>query len=119
MVDKADILPFRRLSADSSGSDDGKDWLRELNFEDRFLTQRKGHLGYTFDSYGIAAVIPEAILLAHFSPDHMGMKFLWVDSKKFCKYFEKVAMLPEVSQEGKNPHDEHYLAGPADSDHYE
>lgn len=117
---KTNILTFQRPASDSSGKGDGKDWLRELPFEARFLAKKKSAAGYIYDSYGISMVIPEAVLLASISPDRPGFQFDWVDSQKFSEQNMFIALLPEPpKQELDNQHGKRILLGPADGDHYD
>jgi hypothetical protein len=112
------ILEFKRLSTDNSGSDGDADWLRTLPFETRFLCQKKASQSYAYDAYGIAMVLPESILLAGLANDSPLTKFEWVDSKKFSKQHILIGMLPTTEQ-GVTLHDDDLLPGPADSDHDE
>lgn len=113
---KENVLPFRRPASDSSGSGDDHDWLRDLVFEDRFLCQKKASNSYSFDAYGVALVLPEAVLLAGLSNDTPLTKFEWVDSKKFSKQHLLIALLPisEAKERGVTLHDYDHSPGPAD-----
>lgn len=73
------------------------DWLRSLPFGARFLCRPHAYKGARFDQFGIAAIIPEAILLGSVTPD--GLSFEWVDSKLFSNINKFVALLPNPPEE--------------------
>jgi hypothetical protein len=115
---KTNIVPFGRPATDGSNTDGTEDWLREFEFEDRFLCSKKASNSYAFDAYGVALVLPEAILLAGLDDNTPLTKFEWVDSKKFSKLHNLVCMLPKTER-GETSHDDDLPLGPPDSDHYE
>jgi hypothetical protein len=95
------------------GGPPGHDWLRDLAYGDRFLAKRHFHSGPDIPSFGIAMVIPEAILLADFRGDG-AMSFTWVDSKIFSGMYKLVAMLPKPDEEA-GANNEYNLPRSADS----
>ena len=96
------------------GGPPGHDWLRDLAYGDRFLAKRNYDRGARIPSFGIAAVIPEAILLAEFGSGGT-MSFDWVDSKVFSGMYKFVAMLPKPDEEA-GVNNGHHLLGPADGE---
>lgn len=100
----------------AGGFPPGEDWLRKLEYGDRFLSRGVATQRADFDQYGIAFILPEAILLAEMQPmgNHL---FRWVDSQRFSGLNKFVALLPNPPQEeGDN---ERYLSGPADSEDHD
>ena len=90
----AEIIPFAVPKTSSSGPK-GHDWLRELPEGSFFLSKAKAgppSQAAFFDRWGVANVIPEAILLA--VPHRASYEFLWVDSAKFSELNRFVALLP-------------------------
>lgn len=83
-----------------AGDPNGPDWLRSLPFGSRFLCKRKMATGSRFDAYGIAHVLPEAILLGENTPD--GLSFAWHDSRVFSSEYRFVALLPNPPEEEDN-----------------
>lgn len=89
----------------------GPDWLRELEYGDRFVCHVKHSAGIFLEQYGIAFVIPECILLG--KSNGMGMQLDWVDSMKFSQQYKLVALLPKPDEETGTNNDGD-LSGSAD-----
>lgn len=70
------------------------DWLRSLPFGSRFVCYGRSNRGCFLDNWGVASIIPKAIMLYNFTP-HMGVNpFAWVDSKKFSRDNIFVSLVP-------------------------
>ncbi len=76
----------------------GEDWLRKLPAESRFLSQHKTNRGSRLDNYGIAAILPFAVMLYDFQVA-MGSPFVFVISEKFSRDNRLVGLLPETPQQ--------------------
>jgi hypothetical protein len=100
------------------GGPPGYDWLRDLQYGDRFLAKRHMDTGPRIPCFGIAQIIPEAILLADMQPTGM-MSFDWVDSKIFSGMYKLICVLPKPDEEAGTSNDKHHLSGPADRDNYD
>lgn len=100
--DTAEIIPFGVPKTHGSGPKN-HDWLRALPDGAFFLSKAKA--GPTsqaafFDRWGIAAVIPEAMLLAAPHRNNpLAYEFLWVDTQKFSELNRFVALLPTPDKE--------------------
>lgn len=77
----------------------GEDWLRKLPNHTRFLCQHKTNKGSLLDNFGVAAILPEAVMVYDFQTA-MGNPFKFVLSEIFSRDNRLVAILPE--QEGDN-----------------
>lgn len=93
-VHSADVIPFKLNNATPSSTD----WLRGLQDGDWFVSKGIANRTGWLDSFGIASVRPECILLA--SRNNAGFfDYNWVDSEQFSKVNIFVAQLP--TPEGK------------------
>lgn len=93
-VHSADVIPFKLNNSTPSTTD----WLRALPDTSWFVSKGIANKSGWLDSFGIAAVMPECILLA--SRNQAGFyDYNWVDSEMFSKVNIFVARLP--TPEGK------------------
>lgn len=103
----AEIIPF---GIPKTAGDGGKpkDWLRALPMGSFFLSKAKAGTPSQqafFDRWGVAAIIPEAYMLAAPSKiNPIAYEFFWVDTQKFSELNRFVALLPEVQNEGDDNH---------------
>lgn len=91
---KKDEFPITKPDGSGGKSDD---WLRSLGQDTRFLCRPRNNRSSVFDQYGIAGLIPEAVLLYSFGS--VGFPFVWVDSSRFSKDNVFVAILPSSPEE--------------------
>lgn len=91
---KADI-PITKPDGNGIGIDD---WLRRLPFESRFLCHGKQNRGCFLESYGVASIMQEAILLYDFN-GFRPTPFVWVNSVLFSRDYVFVAILPNPPKE--------------------
>lgn len=95
------------------------DWLRTLEQDSWFLCKPTTQKVMKFSSYGIAGVIPEAVLLGESTPE--GLSFMWVDSEIFSNTYKFVALLqnPPKEEEVKSEHNLLEPASGEDNDGHE
>lgn len=97
---EAEIIPFAKPA---SGGGKTQDWLRKLPLGVFFLSKAKAGVPSQapfFDRWGVAAIIPEAYMLA--APHRNNptdYEFLWVDTAKFSEVNKFIALLPQVEEE--------------------
>lgn len=99
--ESAEIIPF---GVPKTAGDGTKtiDWLRELPVGAFFLAKGKATNvnAAFFDRWGVAAVIPEAMMLAAPHRNNpLAYEFFWVDTKKFSEQNRFVALLPTPDEE--------------------
>lgn len=87
----------------------GEDWLRKLPNETRFVCHHKADKGSFLDMYGIAAILPEVVLLYDFSPPMGVSPFRYVLSDRFSRDRVLVSILPTPQKEGDND-EQRYLS---------
>lgn len=100
----AEIIPFGVPKTAGDGSKTA-DWLRTLPPNCFFLAKGKATNTNAafFDRWGIAAVIPEAIMLAAPHRNNpLAYEFFWVDSQKFSEQNRFVALLPDAEAGDKD-----------------
>lgn len=100
----AEIIPFGIPKSNPSGPKSG-DWLRGLPDGAFFLSKAKAgpsSQAAFFDRWGIAAVLPEAMMLAAPHRNNpVAFEFFWVDSQKFSEQNRFVALLPPVPKDAE------------------
>lgn len=97
----ADIIPFGIPKTAGDGTK-SQDWLRALPVNTFFLSKGKATNTNAafFDRWGVAAVIPEAVMLAAPHRNNpLAYEFFWVDTKKFSEQNRFVALLPTPDEE--------------------
>ncbi len=98
----AEIIPFGVPKTAGDGTKT-RDWLRSLPANCFFLAKGKatGNVNAAFfDRWGVAAVIPEAVMLAAPHRNNpLAYEFFWVDSQKFSEQNRFVALLPTPDKE--------------------
>lgn len=98
----AEIIPFGIPKTAGDGTKT-PDWLRALPNGAFFLSKAKagGNANAAFfDRWGIAAIIPEAVMLAAPHRNNpLAYEFFWVDTKKFSEQNRFVALLPTPDTE--------------------
>lgn len=99
MAESAEIIPFEIAAKTAPSGTKTGDWLRTLPADAFFLSKAKAgspSQSAFFDRWGIAAIIPEAVMLA--APhrnNSLAFEFFWVDSQKFSEQNRFVALLPK------------------------
>lgn len=79
------------------------DWLRALEYGDRFLSRGVSSHRTDFDQFAVAFKIDEAIFLAELQP--MGnYHFRWVDSVRFSNLNKFIVKLPERTENEDEGH---------------
>lgn len=104
----AEIIPFGMPKTAGDGTK-VNDWLRTLPLNCFFLSKAKAgpqSQAAFYDRWGVAAIIPEAYMLAAPHRNNpTAYEFFWVDTKKFSELNRFVALLPQVGDEPKGEDD--------------
>lgn len=99
-----EVIPFRMPELATAPTPPGDDWLRRLPHEARFVAKPRNYQGPWLTQFGIAAILPECIMVAIFSEGRLDMK--WVDSRVFSRDHTLVTVIPtELGQPAKGEED--------------
>jgi hypothetical protein len=88
----------------------GGDWLRSLPNHTRFVSRHKTNQGSRLDTWGIAAILPQCIMLYDFN-NPMGPPVSWHTSEEFSRDNRFVAILPDPPKEEED-NEQHHLPQP-------
>lgn len=94
-----EVIPFQQTPLATAPTPPGDDWLRRLPNETRFVAKPRNYKGAWLGAYGVAAKLPECILIAVFHEGTMAMH--WVDSAIFSRDHIHVATIPEEQLKGE------------------